>query len=397
LDLYAVYQATGISLVHSSAQATDAINAGGEKLTSESSLEPGDLVFFGGSFGDFIHSGIYAGDIDGKPSFISAVTEGVGVSYETMAWEEAANGFVGGVRLGGSPNGPSAPSSLTATTDHYNSATLEWSASSGGVGGVTSYKIIRNGFEVASVSAGSESYQDTAISPGMRYVYWVVAVDTAGNDSAESPAVTVGFDQKGQGSFELAAKYGPTYCRQVGSGPNNVQSYLKCTVFNGTTWTDHLSGVEDWGTDTGWAWVSDHGNPAYCRQVGSGPNNVQSYLKCTVFNGTTWTDHLSGVEDWGYPVQLSWLSSALPLQRPQLSSSHAVRGHRLVATLTESGGAAPFVWFRTTGSLPRGLTLTSSGVISGTPQVVGTFHIGVVVRDTAWQTASATITIKVGS
>jgi hypothetical protein len=297
--------------------------------------------------------------------------------------------------LGSGGGGPSAPSSLTVTTDQENSATLKWSTSSGGVGGVAAYKIVRNGSVVASVSAGTASYLDTTISPGVQYAYWIVAVDTAGNDSTPSPAVTTNLDQKGQGSFELSSRYGATYCRQVGSGPNNQHSYLQCTVFNGTTWTDHTSGLEDWGYTIGWAWVSDHGNPTYCRQVGSGPNNQHSYLQCTVFNGTTWTDHTSGLEDWGYAMQLTWLSSASPLQRPHLSSSHAVRGRRFTATLRESGGAAPFVWARTSGSLPRGLILRRVGVISGTPRVAGSFRVRVKVQDIAGQEASVAITIRV--
>ena len=112
----------------------------------------------------------------------------------------------------------------------------------------------------------------------------------------------------------------PTYCRQVG-GPNNVASYLECTVFNGSTWTTSMSGLEDWGTSTGYAWLADNGNPTYCRQVG-GPNNVTSYLECTVFNGSTWTTSQSGQEDWGTTNGASWLSTT-PGLAPSITSSPA--------------------------------------------------------------------------
>jgi hypothetical protein len=174
-----------------------------------------------------------------------------------------------------------------------------------------------------------------------------------------------------------------------------VQSYLKCTVFNGTTWTDHLSGIEDWGANTGWAWVSEHGNQAYCRQVGDGPNNVQSFLKCTVFNGTAWTDSISGVQDWGYPVNSEWLSSASSLQLPQVSTTQGTREHRFSATLSESGGEAPYSWSLSSGGLPPGLSLRAGGSISGIPRAVGTYRFSIKVRDSAWQTRSATISIKI--
>jgi cell wall-associated NlpC family hydrolase len=96
LTLYAVYQVTGKVLPHNGSQATNAVSQGGQHIYSEAELQPGDLVFFHGSFGSFVHSGVYAGMIGGHPSFWSAVTEYVGVSLERMAWE---GGFVGGVRF----------------------------------------------------------------------------------------------------------------------------------------------------------------------------------------------------------------------------------------------------------------------------------------------------------
>ena len=43
-------------------------------------------------------------------------------------------------------------------------------------------------------------------------------------------------------------------------------------------------------------------------------------------------------------------------------------------TLTASGGAGSYTWSVASGSLPNGLTLSSSGVISGTPTVVSSFN-----------------------
>lgn len=40
--------------------------------------------------------------------------------------------------------------------------------------------------------------------------------------------------------------------------------------------------------------------------------------------------------------------------------------------LQASGGVAPYTWKLTTGALPTGLTLSTSGLISGTPQAAGT-------------------------
>ncbi len=49
--------------------------------------------------------------------------------------------------------------------------------------------------------------------------------------------------------------------------------------------------------------------------------------------------------------------------------------------LETSGGTKPFAWSKTTGSLPEGLTLNSSGVVSGVPIDSGTYNFSVKVSD----------------
>lgn len=96
LTLYAVYQVTGLRLSHDGTQAT---SAPGQTIMSQSALEPGDIVYFDGTLDNFVHAGVYAGVVNGSPSFWSAVTEYVGVKLMTMADEEKANAFVGAVRF----------------------------------------------------------------------------------------------------------------------------------------------------------------------------------------------------------------------------------------------------------------------------------------------------------
>ncbi len=51
-------------------------------------------------------------------------------------------------------------------------------------------------------------------------------------------------------------------------------------------------------------------------------------------------------------------------------------------TLTASGGTTPLTWTVTSGTLPAGLSLSSAGVLSGTPTIVGTSSFTVKVTDT---------------
>jgi len=66
------------------------------------------------------------------------------------------------------------------------------------------------------------------------------------------------------------------------------------------------------------------------------------------------------------------------------------------ATLEAGGGAPPYLWSITSGSLPNGLTLNANtGVISGTPTTTGTSNFTVQVTDSQQNTASAPLSIVV--
>jgi hypothetical protein len=61
-------------------------------------------------------------------------------------------------------------------------------------------------------------------------------------------------------------------------------------------------------------------------------------------------------------------------------------------SLFASGGTAPYSWAVTSGALPPGLTLSSSGIISGTPTAAGTFTVGATVTDSAGLKLTMTFT-----
>ncbi len=61
-----------------------------------------------------------------------------------------------------------------------------------------------------------------------------------------------------------------------------------------------------------------------------------------------------------------------------------VKGTPYSATLTASGGSEPFTWTLQGGALPAGITLSSAGVLSGTPTAAG--DVAIVVRVTDFTT-----------
>ena len=64
-------------------------------------------------------------------------------------------------------------------------------------------------------------------------------------------------------------------------------------------------------------------------------------------------------------------------------------------TLTASGGTAPYNWTVTTGALPAGLTLSSAGVLSGTPTVNGSFTFTASATDSQGYAGSRAYTLVI--
>ncbi len=93
--------------------------------------------------------------------------------------------------------------------------------------------------------------------------------------------------------------------------------------------------------------------------------------------------------------------SVNPSAQPQVTTTSlpsAVAGTPYSATLTGSGGTAPYAWSLDSGSLPDGLSLSPDGTISGTPTTAGTPDFTVELTDSttpSGQTATQQLSITV--
>ena len=90
-------------------------------------------------------------------------------------------------------------------------------------------------------------------------------------------------------------------------------------------------------------------------------------------------------------------ASIPPLQVTSSQLSGGTVGTTYSATLNASGGTSPYSWSVSSGTLPTGLSLSSSGTLSGTPTVAGAFPFTVAVKDAASASASASLSINVVS
>ena len=89
----------------------------------------------------------------------------------------------------------------------------------------------------------------------------------------------------------------------------------------------------------------------------------------------------------------------LPVSVTTSSLSTATAGTAYSNPLTATGGAAPYTWTLSSGSLPTGFTVKSAGSLSGTTSQTGQFNITVEVTDSSSSklTASKSLTLTVES
>jgi hypothetical protein len=88
-------------------------------------------------------------------------------------------------------------------------------------------------------------------------------------------------------------------------------------------------------------------------------------------------------------------ASAPPLEvvKPRAASLRAAPGTRYSLALRARGGVPPYRWAIASGRTPRGLSLTPTGRITGTPIATGRTGLAVRVRDALGSTATLHLTI----
>jgi hypothetical protein len=92
---------------------------------------------------------------------------------------------------------------------------------------------------------------------------------------------------------------------------------------------------------------------------------------------------------------LTIVISALPSISTSSPLAAGSVGAAYSQTLAGSGGTTPYSWSVTSGTLPAGLTLSSAGVLSGTPTTSGTSNFTVTLTDAAGGTASKAFALTI--
>jgi Putative Ig domain len=107
-------------------------------------------------------------------------------------------------------------------------------------------------------------------------------------------------------------------------------------------------------------------------------------------NGGNWihTPGVGGEDQTGIQAELAaWVDNLAPQAAgttvvvTTTTLPNAALGVFYSQALLVTGGSAPYTWAQLTGTLPTGLSLSSAGVISGTPTVAGTYTFTVKATD----------------
>jgi hypothetical protein len=105
------------------------------------------------------------------------------------------------------------------------------------------------------------------------------------------------------------------------------------------------------------------------------------------------------VTDSGNPVQTATANFSMTVVEPLAITTTTLPGGTVgqaySASVMASGGTQPYTFSITRGSLPNGLSLSASGVISGTPTSTGTSRFTVQVKDSSNPALKATANLSI--
>jgi len=186
--------------------------------------------------------------------------------------------------------------------------------------------------------------------------------------------------------------------------PNLCNDMHDCSIATGDAWLQsHLSAYAQWATTHNSLLVV-----TFDEDDGSGNNNISTLFYGQPVKQGVYTEHvthfnmLRTIEDMyglpyagaaatATPITDTWTTSTNPVvvTNPGNRSS-AVNAAIAPLQLSASGGTPGYTWTAT--GLPTGLSISSSGLISGTPTKRATFTVTATATDTVGASGSATFT-----
>ncbi len=239
--------------------------------------------------------------------------------------------------------------------------------------------------------SGTELYRGTA-TPFLASTPFLT-VDSFTSISCTSLTFCVATDTTGHVATSIHPTAGASSWTMSDIDGSNAINSVDCTSQNFCMAIDNQGNYLYYpgpaGGTNGWSVASTTGDPAATPSLPPPPPVVTAptgfdyhlnSLNCPTSYLCLATDQSGNVVVASANVPLSILTTSLPADTQGTSYSQS---------LSAIGGTAPYSWKIISGTLPSGLTLSSSGTISGAPSSSGTFTFVIEVSDASTPSQSS--------
>ncbi len=359
------------------------------------------LVFYGSQWGtqstDANGNAKFSGDSAGAAGAAQQMFKGIGTNSEL--WSADLTQWCDGA--GVSSGATSCPASGASYIPYQTGGVLSgvWYDNSAASPSAAS----GHQLGVEAVNAAAHFGNTTAASN--RYAYYVILSPHGTNPDSYQGQYCAWHDYNGDSSLTggpVSSSYGDI---AFSNQPYNIDSGSGC----GVGFVNSPGTLDGWTMTLGHEWhemMSDQ-NPAggWTNHTGSSYNGQENSDECAWLSpGTSGGAANVSFGSFGtYAEQASWSNDTNNCAISHSIVSHGGTGSVSVTnpgsqtgtvgtakslTLSASGGTAPYTWTAT--GLPTGLSISTSGVISGTPSAAGTFSTTATAKDSTGATGSAT-------
>ncbi len=361
------------------------------------------LVFWGTQWGtqgtDGSGNDTFSGDPDGGAPYIQKLFKGLGTGGET--WSGTMTQYCDGPLVStGATSCPSGaphigyPSSGAYAGVWYDNSGAEPSAA--------------NGNQLANEAIKAAGHFGNTSAASNRYVqYDILSATGTDPDNYQSQGFCAWHDYNGDSTLSGGAATSPygdiaftnmPYVMDAGSscGQNFVNGSGTLDGYSIVNGHEYAETVTDQNPAGGWTNTSNgQENGDECAWISSGQG---ASANVTTGSGTfamqsTWSNDTNRCDIAHTIVGGGGGNGSVTVNNP--GSQSGTVGTAASLQLSASGGTAPYTW--TASGLPTGLSISSGGLISGTPSAAGTFNVSATAKDSTGTTGSATFTWTISS
>jgi large repetitive protein len=246
------------------------------------------------------------------------------------------------------------------------------------------------------VAGGAYSATLTASGGAPPYV-WTIASGQLPTGLALSASGQISGTPSTAGSFNFGIKVSDqmlasvtSNCTVIISAPAPTLTISTSSLPDGVVGSSYAQAVSATGGQPPYSWSVSGGS----LPPGLSLNGAQISGAPTASGTFPFTLHVSDASGKTATKDLSIrIGAALTVVTSSLASLQT--GVATTQQLTASGGVPPYSWAVVSGSLPPGLALSTSGLISGTPTVAGNFSFTIRVSDSSAASANRAFTLAV--